>query len=202
MEAREGFQGWQRNWSRDHRGTLLTGFLLLVCSSVFLLQSRPTCSGMEPPAVGYLPHIHRNEENASTDMAIGQSDAYTLPQLRCLLPRHVYFVSAWQEQIMTESVCYFPLEPSNISLSRLHCDPNAIIYLGPMGLPMGNSRVSTSWSKALVMSFRFLYMFLFHLRRGVDFVHLKCFRYFEGSRISFFGDCEQFEESSPCLPGL
>lgn len=52
------------------------------------------------------------------------------------------------------------------------------------------------------MSFGFLYMFLFYLRRGVDFVHLKCFRYFEGSRIRFFGDCEQFEESSPCLPGL
>ena len=40
------------------------------------------------------------------------------------------------------------------------------------------------------------WQFLFHSWRGVDFVHLKCFRYFEGSRIRFFGDCEQFEESS------
>lgn len=139
-------------------------------------------------------------------MAIGQSDAYTLSQLRCLLPSHVYFMSTWQEQIMTENVCYFPLEPSNTSLSRLHCDPNAFFffYLGAMKFCLGDSRVISSWSKVLVMCFRFLHMwqFLFHSWRGVDFVHLKCFRYFEGSRIRFFSDCEQFEESRPCLPGL
>lgn len=169
-------------------------FLALSSCLHFTIQAHlPTCSRLA------LSHIHRNEENVSTDMAISQSDAYTLPQLRFLLPRHIYFMLAWQEQIMTESVCYIPLEPSNISLSRLHCDPSAIFLLRGNGILHGWLK-STFWSKTLVMCFRFLHMwqwqFLFHSWRGVDFVHLKCFRYFEGSKIRFFGDCERFEESS------
>lgn len=97
----------------------------------------------------------------------------------------------WNHQILPYLGC---------TVTQMHF----FFYLGAMKFCLGDSRVISSWSKVLVMCFRFLHMwqFLFHSWRGVDFVHLKCFRYFEGSRIRFFSDCEQFEESRPCLPGL
>lgn len=46
-----------RNWSRSHRGTLLTGLLLLACSICFLIPLRTTCPGIDPPTLGWaFPH--------------------------------------------------------------------------------------------------------------------------------------------------
>jgi hypothetical protein len=60
-EVRTGTQTGQgpggRSWCRGHRGVLLTGLLLVVCSACFLIEPRTTISEVSPPtAAGPFPH--------------------------------------------------------------------------------------------------------------------------------------------------
>lgn len=52
-----------RNWSRDHWQTLLTGLILLYCSTCFLLYPKPSCPGMAFSTLGTSVILMRTTQN-------------------------------------------------------------------------------------------------------------------------------------------
>jgi hypothetical protein len=75
MKANAGIQAEQepggRDSNRNHIGTLLTSWYLMVCTASFLIQPRgsSTHRRLSPP------RVITNQENALTDLPTEQSDA-------------------------------------------------------------------------------------------------------------------------------
>lgn len=96
-QGKSGQETEGRNWSRNHRGILLTDFLLISFLACFITQNTSAWSEVAPFIMSLPFHINHQSRKFSHRLAHRRSDGGIFFLIKAAFSRWFWFVSSWKK---------------------------------------------------------------------------------------------------------